>query len=215
MIHNSYGSSNSELEHQEFLISVLKLSDFYQIDLGFQYAVAELKRLSPMVFEPSLKLQLGRQFRIHEWVEPSFRAMIERPVSSISRLEAHRMGMEYFWILTRTKAQIGRHYHALAYTEPALDQSDGLCDTPQACSAVWKDEWWNGIARHLLHPESPYRSQSGIIALLQETDFDGGICASCKAGIVLKLMSSPALCYQEEQEDIACVQVMDAQMSEG
>ena len=123
-------------------IRVLKLSDFHQIDLGFQYAVAELKCLSPMAFEPSLKLQLGRQFRIHEC---SFRVMIERPVSSISRLEApsHRMGMEYFWILMR---------HAPAYTEPTLDQLGGLCDTPRACSAVWKDEWWNGIARHLLHP---------------------------------------------------------------
>ena len=77
MVYNSYSCSNSELEHQEFLISVLKLSDFYQINSGFQYAVAELKRLSPMAFDPSLKLQLGRQFWIHEWVEPSFRAMME------------------------------------------------------------------------------------------------------------------------------------------
>ena len=79
---------------------------------------------------------------------------------------------------------------------------------------VWKDEWWNGIAHHLLHPESPCRNQTGIVALLQETDFDGGICTSCKARIVLKLMSTPALWYQEEQEDIACAQVMDAQMNE-
>ncbi|KAF8546362.1 hypothetical protein OG21DRAFT_1427192, partial [Imleria badia] len=208
-----YGGSNSELEHQEFLILVLKLSNFYQIDLGFQYAVAELKRLSPMAFEPSLKLQLGCQFWIHEWIEPSFRAMMERPVSSISRLEAHRMGMEYFWILMTMKAQIDEHYHALAYTEPALDQSDGVCNTPLACVAVWKDEWWNSVARHLLHPESSCRSQGGIIALLQETNFDGGICASCKARIVLKLIGSPTLWYQEEQKDIACVQVMDAQMN--
>ena len=80
---------------------------------------------------------------------------------------------------------------------------------------MWKDEWWNGIARHLHHPESPCRSQSGIVALLQEANFDGEICTgSCKAGIVLKLMSSPALWYQEEQEDIACAQVMDDQMNE-
>ena len=141
MIHNSYGSSNSELERQEFLISVLKLSDFYQIDLGFQYAVVEFKHLSPMVFEPSLKLQLGHQFQIHEWVEPSFCVMIERPVSSISCLEAHRMGMEYFWILMRTKAQVDKHYHALAYTEPRLDQLDGLCDTPWACSVSEIESW--------------------------------------------------------------------------
>ena len=124
------------------------------------------------------------------------------------------MGMEYFWILTTTKAKIDDHYRALAYTEPALDQSDDLCETPQACAAVWKDEWWNGIACHLLHPESPCRSQSDIIALLQETDFDGGVCVRCKAGIMLKLMDSPELLYEEEQEDIATVIVMDAQMND-
>ena len=77
MVHNSYSRSDLELEHQEFLISVLKLSDFYQIDLGFQYAVAELKCLSPMAFDPLLKLQLGHQFQIHKWIEPSFCVMMK------------------------------------------------------------------------------------------------------------------------------------------
>ena len=42
---------------------------------------------------------------------------MERSVSSISRLEAHHMGMEYFWILATTKVKIEEHYCALAYTE--------------------------------------------------------------------------------------------------
>ncbi|KAG9309792.1 hypothetical protein JVU11DRAFT_10168 [Chiua virens] len=212
-LHGRRGGSDSELERREFLISVLKLSDLYQIDTGFQFAVSELKRASPMPFEPSLKLKLGRQYRINKWVEPAFCALMERPVSSITRLEAHQMGMEFFWILVTTKAEIEDHYRALAYTEPALDQLGDLCETPQACAAVWKDEWWNGIARHLLHPETPCRSQSGIIALLEGTDFDSGICSTCKAGIILKLMDSPALQYEEAQEDIATVFVMDYQMN--
>ncbi|KAF9219403.1 hypothetical protein BS17DRAFT_859117 [Gyrodon lividus] len=174
---------DSELERQEFLTSVLKLSDFYQINSGFWHAVAELKHLSPAAFKPSLKLCL----------------------------EAHWMGMEYFWILATMKAQIEEHYHALAYTKPALDQSND-CQTPWVCATVWKEEWWNGIACHLLHPKSPCWGQSGIIALLQETDFNGGICASCKAGIMLKLKNSPTLWYEEDQEDIAAVLVMVAQM---
>ncbi|KAF9226168.1 hypothetical protein BS17DRAFT_807042 [Gyrodon lividus] len=212
VIHNSYDGSDSELECQEFLTSVLKLSDFYQINSGFWYAVAELKHLSPAAFEPSLKLQFGHQFQINKWVEPSFHVLMEhQPLLSINHLEAHQMGMEYFWILVTMKAQIEEHYPALAYTKPALNQSND-CQTPWACATVWKEEWWNGIARHLLHPESPCQSQSAIIALLQETDFDGGICASCKAGIMLKLKNSPVLRYEEDQEDIAAVFVMDAQI---
>ncbi|KIK81258.1 hypothetical protein PAXRUDRAFT_156472, partial [Paxillus rubicundulus Ve08.2h10] len=116
---------DSELERQEFLTSILKLSEFYQIDSGFWYAVTRLKDLLPAVFKPSLKLQLGRQFQIHEWVEPSFCVMMEhQPISSISHLKAHHMGMVYFWIIVTTKAQIKEHYRALAYTKPALDQSN-------------------------------------------------------------------------------------------
>ncbi|KAF8124440.1 hypothetical protein EV363DRAFT_1454488 [Boletus edulis] len=204
-----FGWYSGEPQRQDFLISVLKLSDFYQIDRGFQYALAELKRLSP--FDVALKLELERQFHVHEWVEPSFRAMVERPVSSISRIEARRMGMENFWILTTTKAKIEEHYRALAYTQPMLVRSPE-CKTPLACAAAWKEEWWNGIARHFLHPEPPCRSHGGILVLLQETNFDGGICASCKAGILSKLESSAALRYEEDMQDIAAVLVMEAQM---
>lgn len=121
------------------------------------------------------------------------------------------MGMEYFWISMMLKVQIEEHYHALADMEPVLDQLDG-CQTPQACVTVWKKEWWNGIAHHLLHLEFPCQNQSNIIALLQETDFNGGICASCKAGVILKLKNSSALWYKENKEDITTVLVMDAQM---
>lgn len=198
------------MHRQEFLIAVLKLSDLYQIERGFQYALTELKRLSSL--DDSLKLELARQFRIHEWAEPSFRALMDRPVWSISRLEAYRMGMEYFWILVTTKSKINDHYRALAYTEPALEQSPE-CDTPLMCTSIWKEEWWNGVARHLLHPETPCRNSAGILELLREANFDGGICASCKAGILSKLQDSAALGYEEDMQDVAAVLIMDVQHS--
>ncbi|KAH0826001.1 hypothetical protein J3R83DRAFT_7471 [Lanmaoa asiatica] len=195
-LHGHHGGSNSEQERQEFLISVLKLSDLYQIDTGFQFAVSELKRTSPVPLEPSLKLKLGRQYRIHEWVEPAFHAMMERPVLSITRFEAHQMGMEFFWILVTTKAKIEEHYRALAYTEPPLDQSGNLCE----------------LHRHVQQCGKTSGGVSNIIALLEGTDFDGGICSTCKTGIILKLMDSPALQFEEAHEDIAAVLVMDYQM---
>ena len=56
--------------HQEFLVSVLKLSAFFEINHGYQYAVAELTRLSPL--KTSLKLQLGCLYCVDHWVEPAF-----------------------------------------------------------------------------------------------------------------------------------------------
>ncbi|KAF9236581.1 hypothetical protein BU15DRAFT_63852 [Melanogaster broomeanus] len=56
-----FGAYAGEQHQEEFLVSVLKLSAFFDISHGFQYAVTELSHLSP--FNPSLKLQLGRQCR--------------------------------------------------------------------------------------------------------------------------------------------------------
>ena len=58
-----YSSYAGEQRREELLVSVLKLSAFFDISHGFQYAIAELSRLSP--FDPPLKLQLGRQCRMH------------------------------------------------------------------------------------------------------------------------------------------------------
>ena len=97
---------------------MLKLSAFFEINHGYQYAIAELTHPSPL--ETSLKLQLGCLYRVDHWVEPAFQDMMARPLSSISRIEAHRMGLDYYYILSCTKAMVEDNYRAIAYTEPNL-----------------------------------------------------------------------------------------------
>ncbi|KAH0826073.1 hypothetical protein J3R83DRAFT_5813, partial [Lanmaoa asiatica] len=99
-------------------------------------------------------LQLGRLYHVDHWVEPAFRDLMARPLSSISRVEAQCMGLEYFYILSHTKALVEENYRAIAYTEPKLVQADA-CKTSGQCAIVWKDEWWNGVTWQLLHPETP------------------------------------------------------------
>lgn len=157
---------SGELKCQDFLISVLKLSNFCQIDHSFQYALAELKQLFP--FDVSLKLKLKLQFCIHEWIEPSFREIIECPVSSISCFEAHCMGMDNFWILTTMKAKVEEHYCTLTYTEPALAVS-WVWNTTSMHSHVEDEmvEWhclplpppWIPLLEPWRHPHTPARDQ--------------------------------------------------------
>ncbi|KAG9313660.1 hypothetical protein JVU11DRAFT_5994 [Chiua virens] len=65
-----FGRYVDEGHCQEFLISVLKLSAFFEITHGYQFAVAELTCLSPL--KTSLKLQLGCLYCVDHWVEPAF-----------------------------------------------------------------------------------------------------------------------------------------------
>ena len=75
----TYHSSYAGEQHREkFLVSVLKLSAFFDISHGFQYAVAELSRLSP--FDPSLKLQLRRQCRVDHWIAPGVSRTYVTPI---------------------------------------------------------------------------------------------------------------------------------------
>ena len=188
---------------------MLKLSAFFEINHGYQYAIAELTRPSPL--ETSLKLQLGRLYRVDHWVEPAFRDMMARPLPSISRIEAHRMGLDYYYILSRTKAMVEDNYQAIAYTEPNLMQLDG-CKTPLQCTAIWKDEWWNGVAQQLLHPETPCCGDD-LLDLLDKTDIPG-LCSLCKEATLHRMKDSDVLKTNMVLQDIAVFEVMEFQTDE-
>jgi len=200
------GGYAGEENHQEYLISVLKMSAFFDIREGFQYAVAELNRLTPL--SPAHKLQLGRQYRVDQWITPAFQDLMSRPLSSITRVEASQMGLDFFYLLAHTKTKIEENYRAIAFTEPSFMPSVD-CEAPAQCTVIWKDEWWNGIARHLLHPEVPTRGED-IIALVDETDIPG-ICTNCKEMLVLKIRQSPALRYENRMLVDALRDAMDIQ----
>ncbi|KAF8550943.1 hypothetical protein OG21DRAFT_1544324 [Imleria badia] len=148
--------------------------------------------VSPL--EASLRLQLGRMYHVDHWVKPAFRNMMARPLSSISRTEAQRMGLDYYHILSHTKAVVEENYCAIAYTKPSLMQPDG-CTTLSQCTTVWKDirknatvpfsRWWNGVVRQLLHPEAPCRGDE-LLELLDKTDIPG-LCNLCKHAMLRRM----------------------------
>ncbi|KAG6374553.1 hypothetical protein JVT61DRAFT_3898 [Boletus reticuloceps] len=204
-----FGGYAGEEHRQEFLVSVLKLSAFFEINHGYQYAIAELTCLLPL--KSSLKLQLGRLYRVDHWVEPALRDMMARPLLSISCTEAHHMGLDYFYILSHTKAVVEENYQAIAYTEPNLIQPDG-CLTQLQCAAVWKDEWWNGVAPQLLHPETPCR-RDDLLVLLDQTDIPG-LCNLCKEATLRHMKDSDVLKTDMVLQDIAVLEVMEFQTDE-
>ena len=207
---NSITSSYaSEENQQEFLITMLKLSTFFEINHGYQYAVAELAHLSPL--KTSLRLQLGCMYHVDHWVEPAFRDMITRPLSSISHTEAHHMSLDYYYTLSHMKAVVEENYRAIAYTEPGLTQPDE-CTTPLQCTTVWRDEWWNGIARQLLHPEAPCRGDE-LLDLLDKTDIPG-LCNLCKDATLRCMKDSDVLKIDTVLQDIAVLDVMELQTDE-
>ncbi|KAF8547151.1 hypothetical protein OG21DRAFT_1573381 [Imleria badia] len=204
-----FGGYAGEENRHKFLVTVLKLSTFFEINHGYQYAITELTRLSPL--EASLRLQLGRMYRVDHWVEPAFQDMLAQPLSSISRTEAQRMGLDYYHILSHTKAVVEENYRAIAYTKPSLTQPDG-CTTPLQCTTVWKDKWWNSVARQLLHTEAPCHGNE-LLKLLDKTDIPG-LCNLCKHATLRRMKDSDALKIDNILQDIAILEVMELQTDE-
>lgn len=76
----------------------------------------------------------------------------------------------------------------------------------------WKDEWWNGVARQLLHPEEPCRGQE-LLGLLDAAEIPG-LCAGCKEATMPKITQSDALRQEETLGNIAILDIMELQTDE-
>jgi hypothetical protein len=158
-----------------FLSSVLKLSIFLEISDGEEYATAQLPKLTD--FTPALQMSLGRQYRIDRWIEPAFRQLVTLPIIQFQFTDAQLIGFSFFHILVKTKAEIDQHRRTIAFSAPDA-VLDPLCSTGAVCNEYWIKEWWNGLAKQLLHPDAAL-TESEIMAGF-DTVLIPGMCDLCQ-----------------------------------
>ncbi|KAJ7601293.1 hypothetical protein B0H17DRAFT_1243543 [Mycena rosella] len=130
----------------EFLISVLQLSTFFQLEDGVAYAVMEFERKGDK-FDPALQFQLARMFRVDHWIEPGFRALMKLPDSSLDLPSLRQIGEVGCYHLIRTKDKIRKNRACLAFGTPKL-RSSSDCNTPGTCNYHWSNEWWGVRTSH-------------------------------------------------------------------
>lgn len=145
-----------------YLLSILKLSDFWLIRDGIRFVVDALPQ-HPQ-FDAPLKLHLALTYRITDWIEPSYRALLQKRYSQISQADAIRLGIEVYFIVMQTKHLIDEIAQAIAFHPPAPFHS-WLTHDKKKCSQAWADGWWGGFARHILHPDKGVRGMEAWRAL--------------------------------------------------
>jgi hypothetical protein len=127
-------------------------------------------------FTPFLQLQLAREFRIKEWVDPAFRNLINKPLEDINLAQATQMGDMPYYVLSQTKRHIDAHVRNIAFVPPPVHGSF-LCSANNDCEEAWNKAWWLGFAKHILHPDSPL---SGCEAMHVLNDVRiPGMCDNC------------------------------------
>jgi hypothetical protein len=120
---------------EEFLISVMKLSTFFDIPDGLAYTTQELTRRGNQL-HPATQFELARCFGIDIWVEQAFRRLVEKDLTSLSSAQVSQIGHSGYFYLTQTKAKIQALRTKIAFHVPPIVNSAD-CETPGTCLYSW------------------------------------------------------------------------------
>ncbi|KAJ2914204.1 hypothetical protein MD484_g6222, partial [Candolleomyces efflorescens] len=143
-----------------FLFDVLDLSHFLDIADGIDYV-----------------FRLAREYGITKWIEPAMRSMMEWRGSTFTRLNAMDIGFDAFYHITIAKFRLEEMRKGMAYNPPALKKGPE-CRRPTACKLAWEEQWWTGLAPHILHPN--WTRVGERIKRESEATKIPGVCEGCQ-----------------------------------
>jgi len=135
---------------------------------------------APMLkLSPALRLCLALSCRIEDWVEPAFKELIATPGNLISLDDFTLLGPALCHLIVATQAAIRSHCLLVAYNPLKPSSHDLTCKKPLlSCQSNWELAWWDGLARHYLHPDFPASPQD-IISKLENTPIVG-VTTACR-----------------------------------
>ncbi|KAJ7710108.1 hypothetical protein B0H14DRAFT_3172376 [Mycena olivaceomarginata] len=137
----------------EFLVSIMRMSAFFEVQDGIEHAKAEITRRGNHI-HPAVKFELARCFRIDEWIEPTFRHLLDMSVGDLSFSQVMQIGhVGYFW-LTHTKAKIAELRARIAFDVPPIVHSVD-CSTRWECGYAWSRQWTENVRSLIHHPDQP------------------------------------------------------------
>ena len=99
------------------------------------------------------------------------------PALTLSLDDIVCIGIVAFHYLVQTKSRIEQLKKGIAYHPPEAI-NDPECNSPLHCDYSWKKEWWNGLAKFLLHPDAGLMGHE-ILAELEKVKIPG-MCDACQ-----------------------------------
>ncbi|KZT30297.1 hypothetical protein NEOLEDRAFT_1054748 [Neolentinus lepideus HHB14362 ss-1] len=166
---------NTGIPSLHYLTVLLKLSTMWEIEDGRDYVIDMFPKRPD--FTPALQFHLGYTYHITTWVEPAFRKLLAMPFSKITEEIAHLMGPDAFYILSQTHTRIKTHHSILAFY-PSDPIHSIECLRSGKCEQAWATEWWQGVAKHLLHPDLG-KTGGEILEMLESVRIPG-MCIDCQ-----------------------------------
>jgi hypothetical protein len=162
----------------EALTSILELGTFLDMDMARGFAIQALAAPSMGLSAP-IRLSLALSFRITEWTEPAFRELITTPANRVTAEDFTLLGSPVAHLIFATQAEIRGLRLAIAFNPLIPASHDPTCKKPVVgCQCSWEAAWWDGLARHYLHPDFPSTPREAI-SKLENTPIVG-VTTACR-----------------------------------
>ena len=160
------------------LTAILELGTFLEMDVARTFAIHTLGAQT-VSLSAALRLSLAISFRVAEWIEPAFKELVATPPHLISVGDFSLLGGPVAHLIVATKSAICYHCLFVTYNPFKPPEHDPTCKWPiDACQGNWEAAWWDGLARHYLHPDYPSSPQE-IIQKLENTPIIG-VTTACR-----------------------------------
>lgn len=166
----------------EALTSILELATFLEMDSARAFAIQALGAPT-MDLSPARRLSLALSYRITEWIEPAFRQLVATSANRITPDDFCMLGSPLTHLVMSTQADIHSLRLAIAFNPLKPTSHDVSCQKPyMGCQCSWEAAWWDGLARHYLHPDCPASPREAISKL--ETTPIVGVTTACRLAAV-------------------------------
>jgi hypothetical protein len=118
---------------------------------------------------PNMDLSPTRQLslaHITEWVEPAFRQLFATPANRVTAEDFSLLGSQLTHLVMSTQADIHTLCLAIAFNPLKPTRHDtSFQKAYMGCQCSWEAAWWDGLARHYLHPDCPASPHEAISKL--------------------------------------------------
>ncbi|KAF8837820.1 hypothetical protein BDN67DRAFT_972438 [Paxillus ammoniavirescens] len=188
--------STSSIERSpglSYLMSLLKMSDFFDIADGRSYAL--LKMESHPGLDLASKLLICLQYNVVPWLAPAFRDLVALPLHHHNLAELGKIPDKILHSLLAVKHLITNHRLTLAAVPPPVINGFN-CTTPATCGYSWGEAWVHGPAEMFRHPDVEFTGRE-VLAALEAAEIRG-ICNGCRDLSVSNVKDSGSLLAEEQ-----------------
>ncbi|KAJ7840541.1 hypothetical protein B0H14DRAFT_2307266, partial [Mycena olivaceomarginata] len=192
------GQASLDRHPASFWLVALELADFF--DSSYVMNIAKQHLCSAKDLHPAARLHLVMQYRVDEWIERSFRALIDIPLHSLTLGDIHQIGFSPYIILAETKAKIAERRAFCSLTPPSVEHAAD-CHNPVSCFHSWAHAWWGeagkqGVVIVLVHPTRVLALI--ILERLPDIETSWHMLLACRNRTIKSLIENPSVLLREE-----------------